>query len=198
MSVLGVVLARGGSKRCKGKNLRLLGGYPLLVWTLAVASHTHELDRVVVSSEDEAILAVARQAGAMAIKRPPEMATDEASSYPPLLHAVDAQDHSFDWVCLLQPTSPFRAPCDIDTCVEAAVIGGLPAVVSVELGKLVPNGAVYVGNVAWLRETLARGDARPFDNSACGYYFMPPERSLDIDTEEDFARAEEMIQAWTE
>lgn len=179
-----------------GKNLRLLGGYPLLVWTLAVARHSETLDRIVVSSDDEAILELARANDVRALRRPAEMATDAASSYPPLLHALEAQDHSFEWLCLLQPTSPFRAPCDIDACVAATVQASLPAVVSVELGKLVPNGAVYVGNVEWLRESLARGEPRPFDSPACGFYFMPSTRSIDIDTEEDFARAEEMLEQW--
>ncbi|HDZ73722.1 MAG TPA: acylneuraminate cytidylyltransferase family protein [Aurantimonas coralicida] len=192
MNVLGLIPARGGSRRVKGKNLRLLGGHPLIGWTIEAAKMTHSLDRLVVSSEDPKILQVAHECGAEALVRPAEMATDEASSYPLMLHALDSLDEPFDYLCLLQPTSPFRRPIDIDNCIGAARQMDLAAVISVREKETAGNGAIYVGRTDWLRDRLAAGDAAPFDGPAPEFYPMARDCSLDIDTEEDFVRAEAM------
>lgn len=190
MTVLGLILARGGSKRVPRKNVRPLADAPLIAWTLYAAGWSRTLDRLAVSSDDEEILDIARLWGADAIRRPPEMATDEASPYPAMLHALDELGEAFDYLCLLQPTSPFRTNADIDGCVAWAMRGdgqALPAVATMTVGEEVPNGAVYVGRTDWLR------DGGNFDGPAVGSWLMPPERSLDIDTEEDWARAEAMV-----
>lgn len=190
MTVLGLILARGGSKRVPRKNVRMLGDAPLLAWTIVPAHHALSLDCVVVSSDDPQILGVAQVWGADTIRRPLEMATDEASPYPAMLHALDVLDEAFDYLCLLQPTSPFRTNMDIDGCVAWAMRAdgqALPAVATRTVGEDVPNGAVYVGRTDWLR------DGGNFDGPAVGSWLMPPERSLDIDTEEDWAEAEAMV-----
>lgn len=189
MTVLAVILARGGSKRVPGKNLRDLGGTPLVAWSIVAAKAARAIDHVVVSSDDADILRVARSYGADAIERPAHMATDDASSYPALMHAAEAFDPPPEYVCLLQPTSPFRNVYDIAACVWLAT-GGYPAVVSVAVGERVPNGAIYLGRLDWLRESLARGVTHPFDTAVPFPYAMPVERSLDIDTEDDWAKAE--------
>ena len=191
MNVLGLVLARGGSKRVKRKNLRLLYGQPLLVWTIGQARHSHMLDRFVVSSEDWEILELARDYDTEVIIRPKELATDDCTSYPPMLHALNELDEVFDYLCLLQPTSPFRVARDIDGCILGAIQSENPAMVSFAKGADVSNGAIYVGRTDWLR------DGGHFDGPAVDKYWMPIERSIDIDTEEDFAEAEAMIREWT-
>jgi len=196
VNVLGLILARGGSKRIPGKNMRLLGGYPLITWAISAARCAHLIDRVVVSSDSEEILIEARRWNADTVERPSEMASDDASPYPSMLHALDSFDEHFDYLCLLQPTSPFRIPIDIDLCLRQAFLGSEPAVVSVARGSDQPNGAIYVADTTWLRETLAAGNEWPFDGKAPVHYVMPPERSLDIDTEEQFAEAEEMVEGW--
>lgn len=204
MNVLGLILARGGSRRIPRKNLKLLGGVPLLAWTICSAKHCYSLDEVVVSSDDDEILHVARTYGAKAIKRPPELAADDMSSYPPIFHALDQMPRPFEYVCLLQPTSPLRWSADIHVCVEWCVgekrdgTDGTHAVVSVEYGREVPNGAVYVGRTDWLRDAwwrYSRGllPDRPFDDPSLLRWEMPPDRSVDIDTPEDFTRAEEYL-----
>lgn len=199
MNILGITLARGGSKRVPRKNVRILGNIPLLAWTIACANSSSYIDRFVVSSEDDEILQIANVFGAEAIRRPLEMATDEATSYPPLLHALNTLDESFDYLCLLQVTSPFRNPDDVDDCISIAVESGLQAVVSAtgnsETNDFIdnsipPNGAIYVGRVDWLR------DGGNFDAPGIGRYYMPAERSLDIDTEEDFFLAEKTVAEW--
>ena len=185
MSVLGVILARGGSKRVPGKNLRLLANQSLLVWAIGCGMCCEEIDDLVVSSDDEAILDEARRY-VPTIRRPPEMATDEASPYPAMLHALD-ETGSYDLLCLLQPTSPFRAVEDVTACIEMCALGDFPAVASAEDGVIAPNGAVYVAWTDWLR------DGGNFDGPAVGRYYMPEWRSLDIDTEADFDRACQMV-----
>ena len=176
------------------KNIRDLGGYPLIAWTIRTAHYAVLLDKVVVSSDDAEILAVARENGAKTLVRPDWMAEDDVSPYPGILHAIDAQKTTYSHVCLLQPTSPFRAPLDIDRCIvygrhEAAIV-------SSEEGKKVPNGAIYVGRIDWLRDMLAMGEKAPFDSPAVARYPMPPCRSIDIDTPEDFAEAEAQVERW--
>lgn len=195
MNVLGLILARGGSKRVHKKNIRLLHDVPLIAWTISAARIANSLDRVVVSSDDKEIRDISREWGAETIVRPPELATDKSSSYPAILHALDELG-SFDYVCLLQPTSPLRTAMDIDFSVCSAVVGELPALVSVEYGKRVPNGAIYVARTDWLRDTLANGNEAPFDGLVPKRFEMPAMRSIDIDTEEDFELAEHVATAW--
>lgn len=197
MSVLGLILARGGSKRVPMKNLRPLGGKPLIVWTIEAARKSLELSRIIVSTDNNEIRSVSMAAGADVIMRPAALATDEMSSYPPIIHALGSIDEQYAWLCLLQPTSPFREARDIDECVMRAQVAAsfsrMPACVSVEHGKSVPNGATYVARTKWLRRRLAEGDTHPFDAPEIDRYYMTKQRSLDIDTEEDFAAAEAFV-----
>lgn len=188
--ILGLILARGGSKRCPGKNIRNLGGLPLIAWSIAAGIQSRYIGPIVVSSDSDEILKVAKSYGAACLKRPPEFATDEASSYGAMLHAIDSIG-DIEALCLLQPTSPFRQPQDIDGCFRAAQ--GHSAAVTVEAGKRTPNGAVYVSTPRWLVQSLSRGVVAPFDGPEPAWHMMPPERSIDIDTEADFARAERML-----
>lgn len=190
MSVLAVIPARGGSKRLPGKNMKLLGDTPLVGWSIlhAVALFPRYIDEIIVSSDDEEILGYARQfAHVTALKRPDEFATDKADSYCVIKHAVSMAERSHQFVCLLQPTSPLRLPRDVVACIGMAETCAGPAAVSYEDGKAVPNGAVYVGRTDWLL------DGGNFDSKYLARYFMPAQRSIDIDTAEDFAQAVKVL-----
>ena len=114
LSVLALVPARGGSKGLPGKNIRPAAGRPLLDYTVAAARSSACIDRVVLSSDDEAIMRVARASGCeVPFRRPAALATDEATSIDVVLHALD-QLPPHDLVVLLQPTSPLRTAADID------------------------------------------------------------------------------------
>jgi CMP-N-acetylneuraminic acid synthetase len=112
LRLLALVLARGGSKRVPGKNIRLLGGKPLIVWSLEAVKGIPDVAATLVSTDDPGIAEVARQAGALVPwLRPVALATDTASSLDAALHALDwfeAAHGALDGVLLLQPTSPFR------------------------------------------------------------------------------------------
>ena len=113
MRILALITARGGSKRLPGKNIRILGGKPLIVWSIDVAKDIPEICDILVSSDDPAIAEVARNAGAMVPwLRPAELSTDEASSVDVAIHALDWYEQTYgqvDGLLLLQPTSPFRS-----------------------------------------------------------------------------------------
>lgn len=118
MKALYLIPARGGSKGVPRKNIRLLGGLPLIAHSIrhALACAENPED-VVVSTDSEEIAKVAREYGAsVPFMRPAELATDTAGSREVMLHAVDtlnAQGRGYDTIILLQPTSPFRNPADI-------------------------------------------------------------------------------------
>lgn len=112
MRILALITARGGSKRLPGKNTRLLGGRPLIVKSIEVAKGISEICDILVSTDDPVIAKIAVDAGAIVPwLRPPELATDAASSVDVALHALnayEAEHGKVDGLMLLQPTSPFR------------------------------------------------------------------------------------------
>lgn len=183
--ILGLIPARGGSRRLPRKNVRMLCGRPLIAWTIIEAARSERLDQVVVSTEDHEILAITDALNCDIIRRPAHMASDLASIYHCILHACARAGPAYDVLTLLHPTSPLRLAEDIDAvtalCADQTMT---PAAVSVEAGKDAPNGAVYSGRVAWLR------DGGCFDDPSLLRYEMLAERSIDINDLGDFERAE--------
>ena len=163
--VLGLIPARGGSKGIPGKNLRSLGGRPLLAYTADAALAARTLTRVVLSTDDPEIAAVGSSLGVeVPYLRPPELATDESPMLGVLTHALDTLDSSgdgYDAVCLLQPTSPFRPAGLIDRCVRRFAEGGTDAVVSMVPvpDEHNPHWAYLAGPDGHLR--LATGEDAP-------------------------------------
>lgn len=120
--VLAVVPARRGSKGLPLKNIRPLGGKPLLAWPIEAARKSRYVDRVLISTEDAEFAAIAQAAGADApFLRPVEFASDTAPSIDFLLHALDtlaASGAHYDYLALLEPTSPLTEASDIDAALE--------------------------------------------------------------------------------
>jgi N-acylneuraminate cytidylyltransferase len=175
---------------------------------------------VVLSTDDDAIAEAGRRAGCeVPFQRPAELASDTANSIDVVLHALD-QLPAFDIVVLLQPTSPARIAADIDATLACLMKTGAPACVSVTeaaqsplwmyrldpQARLVPllpppslasrrqdlpavyvlNGAVYAARTQWLRRH------RTFLTAETVAHVMPPERSIDIDTLDDFETFERL------
>lgn len=113
---LGLIPARGGSKGVPRKNIKMIYGKPLIVWTIEKALAAETIDKVVVSTESKEIAEVARQAGATVLIRPEELATDTASTLDVMIHAL--KEYPADTITLLQPTSPCRKDNLIDECVR--------------------------------------------------------------------------------
>ncbi|WP_299022966.1 acylneuraminate cytidylyltransferase family protein [uncultured Tepidimonas sp.] len=216
-TVLALIPARGGSKGVPGKNIKEVAGKPLIAWTIEAARQARCIDRVVVSSEDAAILQVARAWGAETpYERPAELARDETPSIDVVLHALQ-QLPGVAWMVLLQPTSPLRAAEDIDAAFALCQAKGAPACVSVTEAGTLPWWMFHLSADARLRAFLpqqdrpqrrqdapplyalngavyiARADwlrrTRSFLTDETLAYVMPPERSVDIDTPLDLAVA---------
>ena len=117
MRILAIITARGGSKRLPGKNLRLLGNKPLVIWSIDAVKNITDICDILVSTDDSTIASICKDAGAFVPwLRPAELATDETSSVDTVLHAVDwyeSEKGKVDGILLLQPTSPFRRKATI-------------------------------------------------------------------------------------
>ncbi|MBX7115822.1 MAG: acylneuraminate cytidylyltransferase family protein [Myxococcaceae bacterium] len=138
LRVLAVIPARGGSKGVPGKNIKPLGPYPLIAWTIRAAMGARSLSRVVVSTDDERIAQVAREHHAeVPFMRPLALATDSAKSMPVMQHALETIEKldrtaaPFDAVMMLQPTTPFRTSADIDAAVALLTETNADSVISV-------------------------------------------------------------------
>jgi CMP-N,N'-diacetyllegionaminic acid synthase len=121
-SVLAIVPARGGSKGLPGKNVRVLAGHPLIAWSIAAGQCAESVDRVICSTDDPDIAAVATQYGAQVpFMRPSEFATDVATDLDVMSHAlkwlVESEGYCPEWVVQLRPTTPFRDAEWIDAAV---------------------------------------------------------------------------------
>ncbi|MCX5884673.1 MAG: acylneuraminate cytidylyltransferase family protein [Proteobacteria bacterium] len=114
--ILGITPARGGSKEIPEKNIKQIAGKPLIAWTIEAARQSWLIDRYIVSTESNEIAEVVRKFGAEVLWRPPELATDEASTLAVLQHAIECIPT--DIVVLLQATSPVRRPGLIDESIQ--------------------------------------------------------------------------------
>lgn len=136
MRTLGIIPARRGSRRLPRKNVQLLGGRPLVAWVIEAARGARALDRLVVSSDDAEVLALARDVDpALPLARPAELATDTAPALAYVRHALDvleaAGEAPFDAVAIVQPTSPLTEPGDIDQTVSLLRESGAESAVTV-------------------------------------------------------------------
>jgi CMP-N,N'-diacetyllegionaminic acid synthase len=136
LKVLGVITARGGSKGIPGKNLKLLAGKPLLAYTIDTARRSGALDRVILSTEDEAIATAGRDLGCdVPFIRPMDLALDDTPHLPVIQHATrwmqDRINYQPDAVMILQPTSPLRTAEDIVAAVALLDNSGADSVLSV-------------------------------------------------------------------
>ena len=157
-TVLAVIPARSGSKRCTLKNFRDFRGRALYEWSIEAARKSKYIDHFILSTDKD---------------RPPELCTDTATNEDVLRFHLERW--KYDIVVLLQPTSPLRIAYDIDRCIEFGY--GRGACVSYRPDGT-KNGAVYMAHSEW----IAKHD---FD-APHKYYEMPDERSLDIDYQHQF------------
>ena len=205
--VLAIVPARGGSQRLIAKNARMLAGRPMVAWTLAAAAESCLIDHMVVSTDDPAVAATATEMGwPPPFVRPDHLSGATASVIDAIEHALVQVGGDWDYVVLLQPTSPLRTVDDIDRAITLCDESGAPSVIGVSPlpkplpfygrvdetgrytgggqhleGTVVINGAVYVGRPGiLLRE-------RTFQSEGTLAYPMPFERSWDVDTAAEFA-----------
>ena len=125
-----IIPARGGSKRLPRKNLLDLCGKPLIAWSIEAALKSKYISKVIVSSDDEEILNIAKEYKADFIKRPDELASDTATTFDALKHTLENVE-KYDYVVLLQPTSPLRTEKHIDEAIELLKEKNADAIISV-------------------------------------------------------------------
>jgi CMP-N,N'-diacetyllegionaminic acid synthase len=135
--ILGVVTARAGSKGIPGKNTKRLAGKPLISYTIECARASGVFDRLILSTDDEAAAAIARELGCdVPFMRPAALCTDDTPHLPVMQHAVawlrDEQHYQPDMVMILMPTSPLRQPKHIVEAVALAIESEADSVVSVD------------------------------------------------------------------
>lgn len=140
-NILGVITARGGSKGIPGKNIKELGGKPLIVYTIESAKKSKLITHLIVSTDDEKIADVCKQYGAdVPFIRPKDLAQDITPHLPVMQHAIKFMEDKlgiiFDYAVILQPTSPFRTSEDIDGTIQKLIDTGADSAVSlVEFDK---------------------------------------------------------------
>ena len=212
--VLALIPARGGSQGLPGKNILPVQGRPLLAWTVDAARGARCINRIVLSSDDDTIIAAARALGCeVPFRRPAVLASDTASSIDVVMHALDMLP-GHEVVVLLQPTSPLRTAADIEAACELFVSSSAPACVSVSIAAQSPYWmfrvgdnqtlvplietpagvtrrqdlpAVYALNGAiYVADTAWLRQSRTFLTRDTVACVMPAERSIDIDTPADF------------
>ncbi|CAJ53609.1 acylneuraminate cytidylyltransferase family protein [Haloquadratum walsbyi] len=159
--ILGVIPARSGSTRVENKNIREVGGEPLIAHAINHADESELIDVAVVSTDDNEIREVARKYGGFApFKRPEELATEDASINPVVSHALNwfkNKGKEFDIVCLIHATTPLRKPKDIDECLKMLINEGAKSVVSVSEFINPPQWSVEKGENGYLSEYFDLG-----------------------------------------
>ena len=135
MKLLCIIPARGGSKGVPRKNVRSVGGKPLIAWSIEAAQQSKRVTNFYVSTDDQEIAQVSKQYQAEVLNRPPEIAGDKTPMVDVILHALqecESQDSTtFDYILLLQPTAPMRIGSDIDEAIDLLVSSEADSVVSV-------------------------------------------------------------------
>lgn len=208
-SVLAIITARGGSKGVPRKNIQMVGGKPLIAYSIEAARSSSSVDRVILSTDDEEIAETASRFGCeVPFRRLPDLANDEARSVDVVLDAL-ARCPGFDYFVLLQPTSPLRTAADIDACASACLSAEAPVCVSVSevqespfwmyrvssgqhLSPILPPTNVVrrqdlekiysLNGAVYFAETAFFVHNKTFLTSSTIAHIMPPERSVDIDT----------------
>jgi CMP-N,N'-diacetyllegionaminic acid synthase len=228
MKILALIPARGGSKGVPGKNIKLLNGKPLLAYTSEVALQSAYLAEVILSSDDEQIIETGKKLGiTVPFIRPKTLAEDNTPTIDVIIHALEwylSKNISFDAVCLLQVTSPFRSVAFVDAAIEKFIKSDCDSLVSVlpvpheynphwtfevnDDGNLkiatgenqiisrrqeLPKAFHRDGSIYITKTTVLLKDKSLYGKTTA-FIESDPELYVNIDTIQDWEKAEEMIQ----
>jgi len=222
--VLAIIPARGGSKRLPGKNILDLNGKPLIAWTIEAAKKSINIDKLIVSTDDNNIANISKRYGAeVPFMRPKELSSDTASSIDVILHAINfykEKNLEFEYVLLLQPTSPLRITEDIDNAFKI-LDNNTKAIVSVCETEHSPLWSNTLPDDLSMKDFISSEIKNKRSQDLHKYYrlngaiyiagieylknnngflgtntkafIMPQERSVDIDSEVDFKLVKTII-----
>jgi CMP-N,N'-diacetyllegionaminic acid synthase len=224
-NIVAIIVARGGSKRLPGKNIRPLAGKPLIAYTIEAAKAARRLSKMIVSTDDPKIAEVAIDFGAeVPFLRPSELAQDQSPSLDVLRHAaewLESQGQRIDAVVLLQPTSPMRNSRHIDEAIDLFVATGVDTVTAVSTAEDHPFWCWKVveteiqpffsrSHMSMRRELLPPAvvengsiyivrhgvlAAGSLYGERVAGYLMSRADAVDIDTIDDFEQAERLLSA---
>jgi CMP-N,N'-diacetyllegionaminic acid synthase len=218
LEALAIIPARGGSKRVRRKNLRTVGGEPLVVRAVRAALAAETIGRTIVSTDDPEIAGLVGAEGVEVVDRPQELAADATSTEDVLLHVLDVLEQSNEplpeYVVTVEPTSPLRTPALLDACVRLALERDADSVATaVETrdlyGRL--DGDFYVfldpvrrrrrereplyreAGVAYVTRTAWLREHRSVTGGKLHAVVVPEERAVDVNTELDLVIAEALL-----
>jgi len=218
---LAIIPARGGSKRLPGKNVRPLAGKPMIVWSIQAALKCKYIDTLLVTSDDQEILDIAHDYGAECLQRPSHLSTDEAGTTDVVIHAVASLSREYDYVVLMQPTSPLRTATHVKEAIEELMKKPSDSIISVtktehsplwsnvlpadgSMKEFLPEDIVgkrsqdldtyyRLNGALYIIETKRFLATKSLFSEKSYAYVMTEEMSVDIDTVYDFIYAEAII-----
>ena len=215
--VIAIIIARGGSKSIPRKNVLPFKGKPLVAWPVDLAKSVPRIDRVIISTDDDEIMAIAKEHGAEALfKRPAELARDETPTLPVIQHCVkfleDTESYQPEVILLLYPTSPYLRKERIEEALDLFENTGCLSVISVtkDHGKfwkeidgkyrlIHPEERVnrqYFkplyredGAIYFSRRKVFMEMNKIVDDDNIQFIVMPENENIDIDNPEDLLKA---------
>jgi CMP-N-acetylneuraminic acid synthetase len=221
--IVAIIPARGGSKAIPNKNIIPICGKPLMFYAIQAGLTSKYIDDIYVSSDSDAILRIAKRHKAGCIKRPAKLATDDAKTIDAVKHAINylaKTGREYDYIVLLQPTSPLRKSEDIDLAIEQIFKDKNDILISVTRSHVPPNLLIRVksGNNLYFHDDKFFNDIRrqalpdyyafngavyiykksvvlgnyayPYISGKTSAYIMPAHRSVDVDSFEDLLTCE--------
>ena len=225
--ILAIIPARGGSKGLVRKNVRPLSGKPLIAWTIGQALKSEYLDKALVSTDDQETAEISKEFRAQVpFIRPAELAKDTSPTSGAVLHALaflEQQGEIYDYIMLLEPTSPLRKPTDIDNALELLLesenadslisVGEIQLEHPMIVKKIAPNGyvipyiegikkihqrqqadkAYFPYGVVYICKVSVYKEKRTFYAGKIIPYFIERWQNFEIDDEVDFAIAETLM-----
>lgn len=223
--ILGIILARGGSKSVPKKNIRRINGLPMIAYTIREGLKSKYITQLIVSTDDDKIMRVAKKFGALVpFKRPADLASDTASSKACLQHAIKFMEKlegkKYDYIIELMVTNPLKTVADIDAAIAKLIKTKADSVIGVmrlydhhpaRIKKIVndrivnfcvpeknearrqdlkPLAYIRNGSIYAVKRDVLMIQNRRYGTKNSRPYVFPPERSVNVDSWEDFIIAE--------
>jgi CMP-N,N'-diacetyllegionaminic acid synthase len=211
---LAIIPARGGSKRLPNKNILPMMRRPLIEWTIKSSLESQYIDKVIVSSDNKRVLSIAKAMNVDSIVRPKKLSSDNAKTVDVISHGLNNVKGSYDYIVLLQPTSPLRTSANIDESIELLFDKNADSIVSVTKTNHSPTLSNTLPSNNSMKNFFSNKDIKMISNDLNTYYrlngaiyiiqtkkfilensfftdktfayHMSQEQSIDIDTAYDF------------
>ncbi|WP_416448164.1 cytidylyltransferase domain-containing protein [Leeuwenhoekiella sp. A2] len=213
---LPIIPARAGSQRLAGKNMRLLGGMPLIGHSISFAK-ANSLRNIVVTTNDAEVSNYAQQEGVGVIERPDHLAGDREPTITAVQHALEQQEQEYNAIILLQPTNPLRPKNLLQKALKEFEEGNYDSLMTVsksdkKLGRIVNNSFIpfnyeigqrsqdmeplyYENGLLYIIKTEVIKEGKILGEKNCPFFVNHPFAEIDIDTLTDFKKAEAYLKA---